>query len=231
MNLSVYAKDFSALFFPAYCAGCHRSLVKGEESICLYCQSRLPRTAMHDERGNKLERLFWGRTDIEAATAFLKMPREGTVHRLIHELKYKENKSVGIRLGKLFGTELVSSQRMNQYDYIIPVPLHPKKLYLRGYNQCDCIAEGLSHTLGSEMLTDHLRRIVFTQSQTRKSRYDRWKNVETIFGVRNPEILEGKRVLLIDDVITTGSTIEACSNVLNQIRGLRLSVASLAMPV
>lgn len=186
---------------------------------------------MHDESGNKLERLFWGRTDIEAATAFLKMPREGTVHRLIHELKYKENKSVGIRLGKLFGTELVSSQRMNHYDYIIPVPLHPKKLYLRGYNQCDCIAEGLSHTLGSEMLTDHLRRIVFTQSQTRKSRYDRWKNVETIFGVRNPEILEGKRVLLIDDVITTGSTIEACSNVLNQIRGLRLSVASLAMPV
>lgn len=186
---------------------------------------------MHDEQGNKLERLFWGRTDIQSATAFLKMPREGTVHKLIHELKYKENKNVGIRLGKLFGTELHASQRMNQFDFIIPVPLHPKKMYLRGYNQCDCIAEGITATLGSELMTDNLCRITFTQSQTRKSRYERWKNVETIFGVRNPSQLEGKRILLIDDVITTGSTIEACSNVLNKIQGLKLSVASLAMPI
>jgi ComF family protein len=185
---------------------------------------------MHDERGNKLERLFWGRVDIQSATAFLKMPRDGMVHTLIHELKYHENKNVGVRLGKLFGQELMSSKSMSQFDVILPVPLHPKKLYQRGYNQCDCIGEGLQHVMGGEMMSTNLTRAKFNSSQTRKGRYERWKNVETIFEVNQPEKLEGRKVLLIDDVITTGSTIEACAQVLTRIPGLKLSVASIAMP-
>lgn len=226
-----YLTDFADLFFPAYCAACNRALVKGEESICFYCQAKLPRTTMHDERGNSLERLFWGRSDIFAATAFLKMPKNGMVHMLIHELKYRENKNVGVRLGKLFGNELTKSSTMNQFDVILPVPLHPKRLYTRGYNQCDCIVNGLEQTLEAAASYDNLMRIKYNDSQTRMARYDRWKNVETIFSIKDPEVLKGKRVLLIDDVITTGSTIEACANILTKIEGVTLSVAAIAMPV
>ncbi len=186
---------------------------------------------MHDERGNSLERLFWGRSDIFAATAFLKMPKNGMVHTLIHELKYHENKNVGVRLGKLFGHELTKSTTMNQFDIILPVPLHPKRLYTRGYNQCDCIVSGLEQTLEAAASYDNLVRIKYNDSQTRMARYERWKNVETIFSIKNPEALAGKRVLLIDDVITTGSTIEACANILTKIEGVRLSVAAIAMPI
>jgi ComF family protein len=225
-----YLTDFADLFFPAYCAACDRALVKGEESICFYCQARLPRMTSHDERGNALERLFWGRSNIFSATAFLKMPRHGMVHQLIHELKYEGNKSVGVRLGKLFGHDLKNSTTMNEFDFILPVPLHPKRLYTRGYNQCDCIVEGLEHTLETPALLHNLVRVKYNESQTRMARYERWKNVETIFQVNQPELLEGKKVLLIDDVITTGSTIEACANILCAIPGLRLSVAALATP-
>lgn len=226
-----YISDFARLFFPSYCAACSRGLVKGEESICFYCQMRLPRVTTHDERGNRLERLFWGRADIQAATAFLKMPRNGMVHNLIHELKYRENKNVGVRLGKLFGQELMRSESMSKFDVILPVPLHPKRLHIRGYNQCDCIAEGLETTLKAEVMYHNLCRIKYNPSQTRMARYDRWKNVETIFSIGNPSALEGKSVLLVDDVITTGSTIEACASVLTAISGLKLYVASIAVPV
>ncbi len=225
-----YFTDFTTLFFPEYCAACNRSLVKGEESICFYCEMKLPRTTMHDERDNPLERLFWGRSDIEAATSFLKMPKRGMVHQMIHELKYRNNKNVGVRLGKLFGNDLLKSATMNQFDVMIPVPLHPKRLYTRGYNQSDCIVEGLHQTMGGIASCDNLVRIQYNESQTRMGRYERWKNVETIFSVKDPGQLEGKRVLLIDDVITTGSTIEACANVLTQITGVRLCIATLAIP-
>jgi ComF family protein len=119
---------------------------------------------------------------------------------------------------------------MNEFDYLLPVPLHPKRLYTRGYNQCDCIVEGLEHTLETPALLHNLVRVKYNESQTRMARYERWKNVETIFQVNQPELLQGKKVLLIDDVITTGSTIEACANILCAIPGLRLSVAALATP-
>jgi ComF family protein len=226
-----YLGDFASLFFPVYCTACGQTLIIGEESLCLKCQVALPRTYMHDDRGNRLEKLFWGRVDIRAATAFLKMPRQGVVHHLIHELKYHDNKNIGIRLGKLFGLELKSSQTMNEFDAIIPVPLHQQKLYTRGYNQCDCIAEGLEQVLGIPTIRDNLVRIKYNDSQTRMGRYQRWENVETIFNVREPQSLKDLRILLVDDVITTGSTIESCANALNLIPGLKLSVASLALPV
>jgi len=226
-----YFADLTSLLFPDYCAACSSSLMLGEEVICFNCQLKLPRTDMHNESDNPIERLFWGRADVKSAAAFLKMPRQGMVHQLIHQLKYHDHKGVGIRLGKLFGHELKQSERMKDFDVIIPVPLHPKKLFARGYNQCDCIADGLVSTLENDVMKDNLQRIHHNASQTNMSRYARWKNVETIFSVRSPELLEGKRVLLVDDVITTGSTIEGCANVLNAIPGLKLSVASLAMPV
>jgi len=221
--------DFAQLLFPSYCAGCEQNLVKGETGICISCQFKLPRTNYTDYRENKLEKKLWGRADIQFATAFLQMSKSGMVHKLIHELKYHDNKSVGIHLGKLFGASLVKSETMNNFDFIITVPLHPKKLFKRGYNQCDCIADGISETMNIEVCKNQLVRLHHNTSQTKESRYNRWKNVEGIFAVKNPSVLENKHVLLIDDVITTGATIEACAHELNKVNGLKLSVGAIAM--
>jgi len=201
-----------------------------EKAVCMHCLTHLPRLQMHDERDNAVEKLFWGRIDLEAATAFLSMPRNGISHRLIHRLKYHGDQEVGERLGALFAHELLASERMKGIDVIVPVPLHPKKLHLRGYNQCDCIARGMSETLSAEVSLNNLTRTHFSASQTRRGRISRWSNVKDIFWVREPEKLEGKRILLIDDVITTGATIEACANALQKVKRVQLSVAALALP-
>ncbi|MCC6600030.1 MAG: ComF family protein [Crocinitomicaceae bacterium] len=226
-----YLADFSYLFFPSYCAGCGYALYKNENTLCLKCLIALPRAGIHDFPGNKLEKIFWGRAHLESVSAFLYMPRHGMAHRLMHELKYRNNPELGVHLGKLFGLELSDSVRMNSFDAIIPVPLHPKKFQKRGYNQSACIAQGIAESLGSIVILDNLCRRTDTATQTKKSRYQRWENVSDIFAVERPEELAGKRLLLIDDVITTGSTIEGCAEVLKNIPGVILSVAALAIPV
>lgn len=202
-----------------------------EKAVCMHCLTHLSRLQMHDKRDNAVEKLFWGRIELEAATAFLSMPRNGISHRLIHRLKYHGDQEVGERLGALFAHELLESERMKGIDVIVPVPLHPKKLHVRGYNQCDCIARGMAETLGAEVSLNNLMRTHFSASQTRRGRISRWSNVKDIFWVREPEKFENKRILLIDDVITTGATIEACASALKNIQGSRLSVAALAVPV
>jgi ComF family protein len=222
--------DLGTLFFPKYCSSCNRNLMHYEKAICMHCLTHLPRLNMHDDADNAVEKLFWGRVQLEAATAFLNMPRNGITHRLIHRLKYHDDKEVGERLGALFAHELLESDRLRDVELIVPVPLHPKKLHVRGYNQCDCIAQGIADTLGIEVSHNNLTRTHFTASQTRRGRVSRWSNVKDIFWVREPEKFEGKHVLLIDDVITTGATIEACAMALRKVPGIRLSVGALAIP-
>lgn len=218
------------LLYPEYCAGCGRLVIRQEDAICFSCQAELPRANIHDEADNNIERLFWGRADVQLATAFLRMPREGLVQRLIHELKYRENPDIGRQLGKLFALQLKKSDRINAIDTIIPVPLHPKKEKMRGYNQSMCIAEGMSAVLGSRIDNETLYRTRFTESQTRRHRYQRWENVSELFAVRSPDKLAGKQVMLVDDVITTGSTIEACIHALKKIPGITVSVGAVAFP-
>ena len=225
-----YATDLGALFFPKYCSSCNRNLMHFEKAVCMHCLTHLPRLQLHDERDNAVEKLFWGRIDVEAATAFLSMPRNGISHRLIHRLKYHGDQEVGERLGALFAHELLESERMKGIDVIVPVPLHPKKLHVRGYNQCDCIARGKAETLGADISLNNLTRTHFSASQTRRGRISRWSNVKDIFWVREPEKFENKRILLVDDVITTGATIEACATALLKINGVQLSVGALAIP-
>lgn len=225
-----YATDLGALFFPKYCSSCNRNLMHYEKAICMHCLSQLPRLRIHDEEQNTVEKLFWGRVDLHSATAFLNMPRNGSTHRLIHRLKYHGDQEVGQRLGALFGHELLESARMSNVDVIIPVPLHPKKLHVRGYNQCDCIAQGLAETMGVEVSLNNLTRVHFNATQTRRGRVSRWTNVKDIFWVREPEKLENKKILLIDDVITTGATIEACAMALKKVPGVQIAVAALAIP-
>jgi ComF family protein len=225
-----YATDFGTLFFPRYCSSCNRNLMHYEKAVCMHCLSDLPRLHMHDECDNPIERLFWGRVDVRAATAFLSMPRNGISHRLIHRLKYHGDQEVGERLGALFAHEMLDSNRMKEIDVIVPVPLHPKKLHVRGYNQCDCIARGMAEVLGAEVSLNNLTRTHFNDSQTRRGRISRWSNVKDIFWVREPEKFEGKRILLVDDVITTGATIEACASSLLKIKEVQLYVGALAVP-
>jgi ComF family protein len=231
MKTSSLLADFVHLFFPDYCAACGTHLGKQEESLCLACLMALPRTRMHDELDNPVERIFWGRANVSAATAFLRMPRHGMVHHMVHELKYNDNQAVGVTLGKLLGDELKESERLSEIDLVVPVPLHPGKLRIRGYNQCDLLADGLAESMGVHASKNNLRRTRFNASQTHKSRYDRWKNSERLFALGDPESLAGMRVLLVDDVITTGATIEACLEELGRVPRIRLHVAALALPV
>ncbi len=180
---------------------------------------------MHEE--NPVSRVFWGRVNIKAATSFLFFSKQGKVQNLIHQLKYRRQKDVGIELGRIFGKDLQQSPHFTNIDFIIPVPLHPKKLSKRGYNQSLVIAEGLKKSMGIEIFTG-LQRKTHSSTQTKKSRYQRWENVKDIFEIINPEKLENKNILLIDDVLTTGATLEACAAVLSEVPNITISIATLA---
>jgi ComF family protein len=191
----------------------------------------LPRALIHQLRENKLERLFWGRADVSMATAFLRMSRKGLTHRLVHELKYEGNKEIGQLLGTLFGQELKKIDEWKSVDLIIPVPLHPKKEQLRGYNQSYEIASGVSESMDVPTTKTALTRKHYTDSQTKKSRVERWQNVSEIFDINENELNTSNHILLVDDVITTGATIESCVLALTNNKKIRVSVAALAMPV
>lgn len=220
--------DLINIVFPDLCVGCNGTLLKAEKYICTYCIRELPETHFHTQPGNDLEKTFWGRVPLEQAFAFLSFRKKGIVQSILHELKYGNNPDLGVLVGELYGTRLRESGL--GYDVILAVPLHPSKEKSRGYNQSDCFARGLSHILKAEHCTGALRRIRSTETQTRKTREQRWDNVETVFEVSKPGLLAGKRVLLVDDVITTGATIEACAAGILQ-HTSRLSVAGIACVV
>lgn len=230
MSLLVeYLNDFSHLIFPYNCHGCGAALDADEHVICYACIKDLPLTKYWTYDDNPIEHLFWGKIRVERAASFLFF-REGNVtQRLIHQLKYKGKTEIGKILGKHFGEHL-SETRFAEVDAIIPVPLHKSKLKKRGYNQCDSIAEGLNEALGIEVYDDAISRLKYNESQTKKGAYDRWINVKELFRAEKPELLENKHLLFIDDVITTGSTLEACIGAALAVPGVKVSVATLASP-
>ncbi|MGE5419470.1 MAG: ComF family protein [Chloroflexota bacterium] len=223
--------DFLSLLFPRICYGCGNHLMRNEKVICTECQVVIPRTDYHNQPGNPVEQLFWGRCVITKAAAFSYYTRGSRIRKLIHNLKYNGIQEIGIELGSIYGNLLRSSGFLNDVDLILPVPLHPSRERKRGFNQSRLICEGISSVSGIEVLADALVRPVKTQTQTRRSRFERWTNVEGIFELRTPSELEGKHVLIVDDVITTGSTIEACVNELSKIDGVSVSVVALAYAV
>jgi ComF family protein len=191
----------------------------------------IPRTDYHLKADNPVAQLFWGRCIVEKAAAFSFYNRGSRIRRLIHNLKYKGIREIGTELGRIYGKALKSSGYMDGIDFIIPVPLHFSKIRKRGFNQSEIISMGISSVTDIPVVVTCLERVSVSDTQTKKSRYERWINVEGIFRVSDSEALKGKHVLLVDDVITTGSTIESCVNELMKNEGTKVSIAALAYAV
>ena len=220
--------DLISLFYPRLCAGCDHPLVRGEEVLCLNCLADLPRTNDYLTRENPVFQMFTGRVNIDCAASFCRFDKGGRLQHLIHELKYKGNTAIGFKMGILFGYDLMQNSLYHDIDAIIPVPLHPKKEKKRGYNQSVEICKGLAESMKKPIIRGCLVREVHTSSQTLKGRFERWENVSGIFSVKNSASLTNKHLLLVDDVVTTGATLEACCEPLLKIPGVKVSIATLA---
>ncbi|MCK9641143.1 MAG: ComF family protein [Prolixibacteraceae bacterium] len=220
--------DLLSLFYPRLCAGCHTTLVRGEEILCLGCLADLPKTGYEKKADNPVTQLFWGRIDIKMATSFCTFDKGGVMQHLMHQLKYQGRKDIGEKLGFLLGADLIQSPPYREIDLVMPVPLHPKREHKRGYNQSAALGKGIAEAMGITILEGNLVRNRYSDSQTNKGRFERWENVKELFGVKFPEMLEDKHILLVDDVVTTGSTLEACVQVLLKIPGTSVSIATLA---
>ena len=221
-------KNLAELFYPNLCIACGDRLVSQEKFLCMHCWYDLPVTNFHLSADNKVAKLFWGRVQIENATSFFAYNKGSNYQHLIHFMKYKGMKELGFETGRRFGNTLKDATGFGSIEVIVPVPLHPAKQRQRGYNQSEWIARGLGQAMQKPVVAGNLVRNVHTSTQTRKNRFERWENVENIFEIKNPEAFSGKHILLTDDVVTTGSTLEACANELLKIEGAKVSISTLA---
>lgn len=226
--LSEVFRDFVSLIFPNYCLACHNSLVKGENLICTRCLLEMPMTNYHVDCSNPLKGRLSSRMDIAYAMAFLKFSKSGKVQKLLHALKYKNQPELGIMLGSMYGERIKESNYNLAPDLIIPVPLHPIRKIKRGYNQSAKFAEGLSRSMRVPYSDELLVRRIMTETQTRKTKLNRWQNVTEVFQLKNADPIRDKNILLVDDVVTTGATLEACSGQLIQAGCTSLSIACIA---
>ena len=217
------------LFFPRHCLLCGRSLVKGEEGICLHCLCDLPRTDWHLQANNPLVEALREAFPFEHGVAFFHFEQGGKMRRLLHAFKYQGHKEIGYWMGRLLAQEWMAAQSdCTRFDYIVPVPLHRDRQRQRGYNQAEWIAQGLRSVWGTPIDTTSLSRTQATESQTHKDRAERWRNVCAVFKVAEDSPLAGKRILLVDDTCTTGATLVGCANALHALPDTRVSFLALA---
>jgi ComF family protein len=217
------------LFYPHVCTGCGSDVIKGENLICLECVSALPHTNFGLHANNAIEKIFWGRLPLTAAMSEFYFAKGTIIQQLVHQFKYKGNKDVGLYLGEMMGSSLQNNNRFNKIDALVPLPLYADKEHKRGFNQAKILCEGISKIMNIPVIMDNaVIRKRFTQTQTKKHRDERWQNVEGSFTVENIASLQDKHLLLVDDVITTGATLEACGKEILNINNVRLSVATLA---
>lgn len=219
-------RELVQLFYPKLCIACNGHLLRNEPFLCTGCLFHLPQTHFHTLPENPLAKVFWGRLPVEQAMAFLYFKKGNAVQHILHEIKYKDNKELAVFMGSYYGS-LLKKEGMN-WDAVAAIPLHKSKLKKRGYNQSGLIAQGLATSLGISDISRSLIRSKATQTQTRKHRFERWENVEDVFSIEHPQSFESKHILLVDDVITTGATLEACGKTILGIAGSKLSVASIA---
>src|SRR5574344_1449583 len=204
-----FLDNLLSLFYPHFCIGCHQILQENEKHLCLHCYLHLPETNYHLIEKNPLDEIFRGRVKVENTYSLLHYRKGNHVQQILHHLKYKGCKEIGAELGEYYGHKLIQAGKLSDVDYILPIPLHPKKQKIRGYNQSEWIAMGLSCATHIPYTNNYLVRKQFTETQTKKSRYNRWENVKDVFQIADAEALQNKHVIVCDDVLTTGATTEA----------------------
>ena len=207
---------------------CNQCLYDSESCICTFCRYHLPQTNYHLQKDNPIIRNFWGRVNVHAASSCYYFNKGGKVQRLLHRLKYEGCEDIGKEIGNLYGNKLKESDLFNDIDIVIPVPLHPKKMKKRGYNQSELFGDGIASSMQIKLETKIIKRVAETSSQTKKSRFERWVNVSDYFRVTDPLLLKNKHLLLVDDVITTGATLEACIQSILNVVDAKISVATIA---
>jgi len=223
--------DLLHLLYPHVCPGCGSDAIAGEQLICLDCMLQVPVTNFYMHPGNPVEKMFGGRLPLVSATSHVYFTKRSVMQNLLHQLKYRGNKEVGLYFGRQMGASFGTAAAYSDVHGLIPLPLHFRKQKKRGYNQAAVICEGIREVTGIPVLTDVVARGKETATQTRKNRVQRWDNIAGKFILANTKPIESKHVLLVDDVITTGATIEACGSELLKAKGTRLSVASLAYTI
>jgi len=220
---------FLHLLYPELCVACGEDLPAAGGCFCFKCQLKLSTSDMHLLRENEFTDRLWGKLNLEGGAAMYYFTRKSPIQRALHQLKYHNKPDIGIKIGRMFGRKLRNSEIFNSVNAIIPVPLHPKKERLRGYNQSTMFAQGISEELEIPVLSKALVRRAFTETQTKKKRMERFKNVGEVFVVDKPSLIQGKHLLLVDDVLTTGATLEVCGQALLAVPETRLSVATIAI--
>jgi ComF family protein len=224
-------KSFDALvhlFLPHHCAGCGSDVMSRQQVLCLSCIDRLPVTQFHRHANNPVEKIFWGRLPIISAASYLYFSKDSLLQKLVHQLKYNGHKELGLFIGRKMGEALMQSWRFGYIDALVPLPLYAARERKRGYNQAAVLCQGMAEVLQVPVLTNCIRRQVSSETQTRKNRIERWQNMQGKFELQEPEAIHGKHILLVDDVITTGATLEACGHALLAAGNIQLSIMTMA---
>ena len=222
-------KSIVNLFFPKVCYACLNLLNDNEATICINCRHDLPVTNFHFDENDTVKKVLYGRAKVENGTALFRFEKKGLVQQLIHGLKYKGYENIGFVLGNWLGGELKTIKNYTDVDIVIPVPLHKNKLKKRGYNQVTKFGQQIAKSLGVVYKDDVLIKITNTKSQVNKKRLARWNYNDELFVLQNAPLIENKHILLVDDLITTGATLEACILVLNKAKNIKISIATMAI--
>ncbi len=225
----VMLKSLANLFFPKVCYACLHYLNDNEDTICTSCRHHLPITNFHFNNDDSVTKIFYGRVKVAYGTALFRFEKKSLVQQLIHGLKYKGYEHISPFLGDWLGGELKTIKAYEDIDVVIPVPLHKKKLKKRGYNQVAGFGKQIAECLHADYRDDVLLKITDTTSQTTKNQFTRWNKTDELFTIKNTSVIENKHILLVDDIITTGATLEACITILNHAKNIKISVACMAI--
>ncbi len=222
-------RDLVYLFYPTYCVACDNPLYKNERLLCTSCRHELPLGDFHNVNAKKIEKVFYGRIKIENGASLLLFQKNGRVQNLIHNLKYRGHEEIGEELGKWLGEKLIQNTEYQDIDIVVPVPLHKKRLLERGYNQVEKFGVEIARKLNAMYVDSVLKKISYSQKQSKRGKGTRWDNTFETFGIQNESVFKNKHILLVDDIVTTGATIEACVHVLESIPGIKISIATMAI--